>query len=99
MRNVVAILEASSDALLLRHPANHPLDACLATSAGRLLLACARDHGAPRRLLPAGHVGGAPFDGLWRAWAVHVSGWHAGHVLRLGLARLRLGLSGLLSLC
>jgi hypothetical protein len=54
-----------------RRPAGHPLNACFATSAARLVLSRALGHGVPRRLLPAGHdghVGGAPFDELWRTW-------------------------------
>jgi hypothetical protein len=53
--------------------ATHPFRACVATSTARLLLSCARAHGAPGHLLPAGHVGGAPLDGLWTRWESAVS--------------------------
>ncbi len=54
------------------------LDTCLATSAARLVLSCALHHGVPGHLLPAGHVGGAPYDGLWEQWVRWVSVWGGG---------------------
>jgi hypothetical protein len=49
--------------------------ACVGVSMARLLLSFAAANGVPCRLLPAGHVGGAPYEGLYGAWAAAVSRW------------------------